>query len=100
MIDVLYAGVPEDMAEKAAQTIENQSAASFTTPVTYHASSIKVPKIFIACEAYKAIPIDLQLTMAKAAEADVISFPSGHFPHIFEAETKKIVKIVEKAAAS
>jgi poly(3-hydroxyalkanoate) synthetase len=79
-----------------------QSAASLETPASFVAADVSVPRTYVACEIDHAMPIDAQLSMAKALGDNVTVFKvqSGHSVYMNEAALPKVIEAIEKAASS
>ena len=65
-------------AELCASSLVRQSLASFKSPLSYGASDITVPKVYIACQNDESLPLPFQLSLGEAAGASIIQVPSGH----------------------
>ena len=92
--EYLYHDVDPMRAEMCASCLMHQSLASLQLPVTYSATEIQLPKIYIACEKDRCFPYDKQLLMAEKAGIELVKIPTGHSPFLIDSGIDEIMKVL------
>lgn len=90
----LYNDIDPLEAELWASSLVKHGMKSSMVPAAHLACDIQAPKLFLATENDKALPLERQLPMAEAAGAKIERIPFGHSPFLRKDGIERIMKAI------
>ncbi|KAI1372670.1 alpha/beta-hydrolase [Hypoxylon crocopeplum] len=97
---ILYEDAEPQRQDEALRLLVWQSEATCDLDGIYAASEVRAAKTYVVCKNDKIVKPENQYQRAKAAGATIVELECGHSPFLLEEETKVLIDVITKAAAT